>query len=346
MAMNWNNLINNFLKPEVQDALRNMQNSNNKTSNSNQSVLESSANSSIFRTTNNNPVIANLVANTPQTPANQNQFPVGEFLFNAEVNELEQQQTTQMVKELFQLPKDFTEFLQLATKANPQNQIGDLLLAFLDLIDVQGMLQQNGKNALSKLFQMIAEFNKLGVQMKSQEITELAKLINTAIRQTTSTDVQTLKTVMLLYLPWLPLTDNEAFKLEITQKKDDDVSDSEDSITLLITTVNYYNVQASIAKNGNESVNVNVICSDEFPSSELESGLAEKSVKFNVPINFEAKVQENMPKEKNEERKMKIFMNTSPGVNPFLLLIANSVLNIVHKIDDMDSLREKRSQQI
>lgn len=355
MAMNWNNFINSFLKPEVQDTLKSLRNFNNSTD-LNSNITENPANSSIFG--NKNPVIAqnvllNAQAANQNAPAqqnapttNQNQFPVGEFLFNAEVSELQQQQTTQMVKELFQLPKELTEFLQMATKSNPKGPVCDLILLFLDIGDVANILQQNGKNALSNLYRIIAEFNKLGVQMKSQEITELAKLINTAIRQTTSTDVQTLKTIMLLYLPWLPLTDNEAFKLEISQKKNDDVSDSEDSITLLITTVNYYNLQASIAKNGNDSVNVNVICAEEFPSSELESGLAERSVKFNVPINFEAKVQESKPKEKNEERKMKIFMNTSPGVNPFLLLIANSVLNIVHKIDDMDSLREKRSQQL
>ena len=338
MSMNWSNFINNFLKPEMQDTLKNLQNMNT-SARSGAEASETTEATQVFRfnlSANQTP----QNTNQPQTPAQQ--YTAGEFLFNAEVSELEQQQTTQMVKELYQLPKELTEFLQLATKSNPKNPIGDLLLAFLDLGDLSVLLQQNGKTALSKLFQMIAEFNRLGVQMKSQEITELAKLINTAIRQTTSTDVQTLKTVMLLYLPWLPLTDNEAFKLEITQKKEEEVSDSEDSITLLITTVNYYNVQASIVKNGQESVNVNVICSEEFPSSELQSGLDEKSVKFNVPINYEAKIQENQPKEKNEERKMKIFMNTSPGVNPFLLLIANSVLNIVHKIDDMDSLREKR----
>lgn len=339
MSMNWSNFINNFLKPEIQDTLKNLQNQNSSSS-ARTNNLETETQTTLFR----------LSASTPQTqgqtPQAQNQFPVGEFLFNAEVNQLEQQQTTQMIKELFQLPKEITEFLQLVTNQGKNSQIIELLGVLIDLNQMSGLLQQNGKSALSNLYQIIAEYNRLGVSMKSQEITELAKVINMAVRQVTSTEVQTLKTVMLLYLPWLPLTDSEAFKLEITEKKEEAASDSEDNITLLISTVNYANLQAAISKTGNESVNVNVICSENFPSTDLKNGLDEKSIKFNVPINFESKVHENATKYKNEERKMKIFMNTSPGVNPFLLLIANSVLNIVHNIDDMDTLREKRSQRI
>jgi len=335
--MNWSNLINNFLKPEIQDTLKNLQNSASSSS-ARTNNLETETQSTLFR----------LSASTPQAQTNQtqNQFPVGEFLFNAEVNQLEQQQTTQMIKELFQLPKEITEFLQLVSNQGKNAQVKELLGMLIDLSQMSNVLQQNGKSALSNLYQIIAEYNRLGVSMKGQEITELAKVINMAIRQVTSTDVQTLKTVMLLYLPWLPLTDNEVFKLEITEKKEESASDSEDNITLLISTVNYSNLQAAITKTGQDSVNVNVICSEDFPSNDLKNGLDEKSIKFNVPIKFESKIQENAPKEKNEERKMKIFMNTSPGVNPFLLLVANSVLNIVHNIDDMNTLREKRSRRI
>ena len=339
MSMNWSNLINNFLKPEIQNTLKNLQNSNSSSSSRAQNLENETT--TLFRLSASTPQ-----SNMAQTNQAANRFPVGEFLFNTEISQLEQQQTTQMIKELFQLPKEITEFLQLVTNQGKNVQVKELLGMLIDLSQMSGVLQQNGKNALSNLYQIIAEYNRLGVSMKSQEITELAKIINMAVRQVTSTDVQTLKTVMLLYLPWLPLTDNEAFKLEITQKKDEDVSDSEDNITLMISTVNYANLQAAISKTGQESVNVNVICSETFPSEDLKNGLDEKSIKFNVPINFESKVHESAVKYKNEERKMKIFMNTSPGVNPFLLLIANSVLNIVHNIDEMDTLREKRSQRI
>ncbi|MBR6162540.1 hypothetical protein IKQ26_01440 [bacterium] len=340
MSMNWSNFINNFLKPEIQDTLRNLQNTGSSSSSRAQNLESETQQTGLFRLSASTPQ-----ANTPQQTT-QTQFPVGEFLFNAEVSQLEQQQTTQMIKELFQLPKEITEFLQQAVNQGKNSEVMELLGVLIDLNQLSSMLQQNGKNALSKLYQIIAEYNRLGVSMKGQEITELAKVINMAIRQVTSTDVQTLKTVMLLYLPWLPLTDNEAFKLEITEKKEESASDSEDNITLLISTVNYSNLQAAITKTGQDSVNVNVICSEDFPSNDLKNGLDEKSIKFNVPIKFESKIQENAPKEKNEERKMKIFMNTSPGVNPFLLLVANSVLNIVHNIDDMNTLREKRSRRI
>ena len=39
-------------------------------------------------------------------------------------------------------------------------------------------------------------------------------------------------------------------------------------------------------------------------------------------------------------------MNTSPGVNPFLLLISNALIKNVHIIDDKENLKEKRKEKI
>ena len=51
-----------------------------------------------------------------------------------------------------------------------------------------------------------------------------------------------------LYLPWLPLTDPNAFKLEITQEGQDGGLSSDDSVSILITTENYGNAKADIYK--------------------------------------------------------------------------------------------------
>lgn len=39
-------------------------------------------------------------------------------------------------------------------------------------------------------------------------------------------------------------------------------------------------------------------------------------------------------------------MNTSPGVNPFLILISSAVIRHVHFIDSKDSIRELRKERM
>ena len=39
-------------------------------------------------------------------------------------------------------------------------------------------------------------------------------------------------------------------------------------------------------------------------------------------------------------------MNTSPGVNPFLLLISNAVIKNVHIIDVKENLKEQRKEKL
>ena len=61
---------------------------------------------------------------------------------------------------------------------------------------------------------MIAKYNQAGLNIKGEQLNDLAKLIS-IVSSATGSEVQALKTTMLMYLPWLPLTDPNAFKLEV-----------------------------------------------------------------------------------------------------------------------------------
>ena len=93
------------------------------------------------------------------------------------------------------------------------------------------------KNALNNLYQMLGQYNQAGVSVKGDQINDLAKLISIVSTSTTS-DVQTLKTTMLMYLPWLPLTNPEAFELNM-YSEDEACGINDDSISIFIQTENY-----------------------------------------------------------------------------------------------------------
>lgn len=77
--------------------------------------------------------------------------------------------------------------------------------AMINLSDISAMIQANGKDAIAKLITTMANSAKLGVQDLSQ-LKETAKLINASVATASLNDsAQTMKLLMLLYLPWLPL---------------------------------------------------------------------------------------------------------------------------------------------
>ena len=89
-----------------------------------------------------------------------------------------------------------------------QNSIKNLAISssgLINLSQVAAMIQSNGKDAVAKLITAMANSAKLGITDLSQ-MKDTAKLINASIAAASQNDsAQTMKMLLLLYLPWLPL---------------------------------------------------------------------------------------------------------------------------------------------
>lgn len=256
-----------------------------------------------------------------------------------------------LIKELLNLPKEIKEFLTMMTQetqvqTNEQEMMNLLMGSTMDLSKLVVFMQQNGKDALSKLFQMIANFNQMGTSIKTNELTELTTIINACIPTAGTTQSQTLKNIMLLYLPWLPLGEQNAFNLEIGTSGSDDENVSDDSVTILISTENFGNVQVILFKMGQEAINIQISCSKEFPKEDVEKALKLEAKNYNIHTGIAFDEKENFSKEKKENSNTQVSLNTSPGVNPFLILMAHSVIKIIIGIDKSDSLRQTRKEML
>lgn len=264
------------------------------------------------------------------------------------------------VKDLLNLPQTMEDFLLLMTSAATNssataktatiisaNDLAALLLSSnLDLSKMATLLQQNGKEALSKLIQMTAKYNQMGVSMKNDQMNELASIINASISTAGASQNQALKTFLLLYLPWLPLGENTNFSIEVGSGSPEDGGESDDSVTILISTENFGNVQIVLFKQGNKSINMQIACSKEFPKEFVEKAIAVQADNYNVQtgITFEEK-QIEKPK-KQDTSQTQVSLNTSPGVNPFLILMAHAVIKIVIGLDKAYSLSEDRKKLV
>ncbi len=302
--------------------------------------------------------------NIQNTPLNQNQMPqmqqntpldvllpkyIAQFQqTTSQLAALNQQQLTNMIKDLLNFAKNFDSFIsQLTVNSQNINQQTALLMlaSTLNLSQLSSLLQNNSKDAMSNLYQMLAQYNQLGVSLKDEQLTQFTKLIS-FVAASSSSDIQSLKTTMLMYLPWLPLTDPDIFKLEIAQKNTAGGENNDDSITLLISTENYGNIQSDIYKTAQDGIKIEFTSSETFPQTEFKALMKEESLKYSININFTFATKELFNKEKNETAKTQVCMNTSPGVNPFLLLISNAVIKNIHIIDSRENLREQRKEKI
>ncbi len=157
----------------------------------------------------------------------------------------------------------------------------------INLLDISAMIQANGKDAIAKLITTMASTAKLGVQDLSQ-LKETAKLINASVAAASQNDgAQTMKLLMLLYLPWLPLQEGVGFDLEIEAGAGSNESDS--ILIITITTLNYGNVVATLILETSNSVHVNIECVKEFPKDELMLRIEadEKHYSMNSVVSFE-----------------------------------------------------------
>lgn len=313
-------------------------------------------------THNFNRVVQNDVQNTAQTLSNQTQQPNTPYIAQpflpqttaqlsqtvAELSVLNQQQTMNMLKDLLQFPKNFDQLLtQLAINPNESNQKVALLLlaSTLNTAQLSSLLQNNSKQAMTNLYQILAQYNQLGMSLKDEQVGQLTKLISFVTASSTS-DVQTIRTTMLMYLPWLPLTDPNVFKLEISNSASNGAVASDDFVTVLISTENYGNLQSDIYKTEQDGIKIELISSETFPQNDFITLMKEESKKYSININFELSKKESFNKEKNEQSETQVCMNTSPGVNPFLLLISNALIKNVHFIDSKQNLREQRKEKL
>ncbi len=266
----------------------------------------------------------------------------------ARLSIMNEQQITNLLKDLLNFPKNFDELInRLITGEQLSNrQMGILLLAAgADLSKFSSLLQTASKEALTNLYQMLAQYNQLGLSLKDEQIAEITKMITFAAAASAS-DVQSLKTTMLMYLPWLPLTNPDIFKLEIGKNGANEGSFSDDFISVLISTENYGNLQGDIYKTNQDGIKILLISSEDFPQKKLAELMNEERKKYSININYDFAVKEAFKKGKNEKPETQIYMNTSPGVNPFLLLVSNAFIKNVHIIDTKENLREKREGKL
>lgn len=196
---------------------------------------------------------------------------------------------------------------------------------------VSNLLQRNSKLAMNKMVTMMSLATSKGMG----DITPLQdtiNIINASVSATSQNDAtQTLKNLMLLYLPWLPLQEGVGFDLEIEQDKEEKQFDT--FIKIMITTVNYGNVNAVVSLVTGNSVDISITCSEKFPKEKLLKKLQNESKQYSMQSVIDFKTQSPQEQIDTETPKAKVNLSNVNDVNPYLLLISHAIIRYTIELD-------------
>lgn len=242
------------------------------------------------------------------------------------------------IKDLMKFPKDMEEVLVLLqNNAEMTPEAVKLLTTNINLATLAELIQKSGKEAMNKLILVMANASKQGITDTSQ-IKDAIKFINASVSVAAQENpTQILKSFMLLYLPWLPLKEGVDFDLEVESYENNE-GETETSITILISTLNYGNIRVTLILVKGHSIEIFINCCEKFPKGELLKRINEEGKAHSIQSNvtFEQKEMKNDGQQaENITRQAKISMSNLTEVNPFLLLMANAVIRHTIELDNL-----------
>lgn len=262
---------------------------------------------------------------------------------------IEVEKKADYVKDLLNLPRDFSELInQITTGNNPSSvlnsKLADILPMVLmsdgrvDLSKLSEFLSENSKSAMQKLMMTIANVSKYG----ANDVSNLKELMGLfSVNSNMASDTQALKTLLLLYLPWLPLAQRNENDLDFTidifdkiQGPDPESEENIETVKILIQTENFSNVIAMLETNSLGQIDIDIVAGDNFPHKRVMEIIKEESSINNVKSNISSSVS----KKADEEDIQKLASNNvkimaAGAISPKLMLMTQLLIKIVIKVD-------------
>lgn len=318
------NFINSFLKHQASRAASNI-------------VVGASATAKALSTTQN----------LPKAPIQQ-QVQTQSASLNTQLAlaQMENTERAVLIKELLNLPNNLKDLLVTLQNAKNGTQNTNLQnLQNLDVTQLMQLMQTNGKDALAKLMQIAGMLNKQG-NVDNKQLQELQFIVNACMPNAVMSNTQFMKNIILLYLPWLPIGENNNFDIDFSSSEDSSGGEeSDDTITILIQTENYGNVKVLLVLESTNKINMVINCAKIFPKELLQSKLKESSKEYKLETSVAVNEHETVERS-NSDKAQKVHMSGASVLNPYVLLMAHAVIRAVIEIDKSQSLVATRKKSI
>lgn len=247
-------------------------------------------------------------------------------------NKITNAQLKMLINELLNLPKDLQTFLAMFIDSNNLSNLSEkeiLTLLNNNLINteaVKNLLNNNSSDIINKLVKLLS--NNMGMQNVDQ-FKEITALIKASVPSAKASTDETLKNIVLLYLPWLPLDADIKFKIEQRKKKGELSPDEQSYIVINIETKTFGNIRIVIVLDINNLV-FKIEAREDFPKDSITKLIKNEFSKFSINTQVSC-----VPKKEVVEPKQKrnVELSTSGTINPILLLAAHSIIKLIIEAD-------------
>lgn len=267
------------------------------------------------------------------------------------ISTVELEQRANYVKDLLNLPRDFETLINQIQNTTPEadalKQLSKLLQnGKINLNALSTLLSDNSKGAIQKLMVTIMTVSKMGSNNVNQ-LKELIGMFSSASANTETTQV--IKNILMLYLPWLPLSVrhdmNLDFNIDIFDKiqgADPDMENAAEMIKIMIQTANYGNILATLELSLNNEIDVFISAIESFPENEVLKEFKKENKKSSIRSNVT--VEKNKDPNMSEHIKQNIKISSSDYVSPKLVLAAHSLIKIIIEVDNREFIINEETE--
>ena len=224
-----------------------------------------------------------------------------------------------------------------------KDTIALMFTGMIHLQTISELITKNSKQAIAGLITAMASASKNG--MTNEQINQTLGIINSCVSMAESGNpAQTLKSLMLLYLPWLPLNEDVGFDLEVeTENGENECNDSK--LTVLIQTKNFGNVKGIFTLTTANSVDIFIICSEDFPKILLQKSLMNEGTSHSVSMSIDVEAVSPKKTDKNERTQAKVNLSATNEMNPYLLLMAHAFIRNTIYLDSNAIIDEEVDEE-
>jgi len=240
------------------------------------------------------------------------------------------------------LPENFEEFFTNNNLKIPMNEIKRLLDA-------------NSKEIINKLLKLVQP--SPGNSQNYQQLKDIIGLISGLTPSNNSSAQEILKSIILLYLPWVPLTNGQEFSISFSRGDNFDKDEEDIALILYISTINIGRFKAVISLNKDKSLDIDIEKQGESENKEIQQHINSivKKVNsemssFKIPAKSDLHIikvpkQNNVDGEKSENKR-EILLHPTLNVSPQVMMAAYTVTRVIFELDENISLQNKRETMI
>lgn len=260
------------------------------------------------------------------------------------LNSMSANQLATLIKELLSLPKEMQELLaMLAFGDQPISELAEKLKdPTLQLIikQLQTLLGKNSKEAINKLIQL-TQNNALFFE-GSNQLRDILGLIQKIAVTAQASPSDTLTMAMILYLPWLPLAEQQKLELAFgfQEENENDEKSGCEVLILFIQTLNIGTFKITIILNKDKTIEIELE-SDPIDANVLKNiisatnrDLENNGIKSKIATKTRKSAETKTPKEMKSESNKSITLHPSGKISMVTINIGHTIAKTIFETDE------------